>query len=92
VVPGLTNPRGLRLERFAIRTREASVTLSAWRLEILAEEGQGTIALVEGASGSPFYRGDGVLLGWPQDRLAGAYEALVPKEQAVAADDLPQLG
>jgi hypothetical protein len=88
----LTNPRGVRLERFSIRSREASVTLSAWRLDVGADEGSGTITLVEGSPGPSFFRGDGVFLGWPQGRLSGAYEALVPKTQAVAADVLPQLG
>lgn len=80
------------LERFLIRSREASVTLSAWRLFVDAEEGQGTITLVESSPGSIFYRGDGIFLGWPQERLASAYGALVPKEQAAIADALPQLG
>ena len=78
-VPGLTNARGVGLERFAIRTREHSVTLAAWRLHAAAEEGSGWIALVDAASGRAHYRGEGVFLGWAQDRLASAYAALVPR-------------
>ncbi len=89
-VAGLTNPRGLGLERVAMRAREASVTLSAWRLAISSEEGEGAITLVELPSGS-FHRGDGLFLGWPQDRLAIAYEALIPK-QVAAVPEIPQLG
>lgn len=91
VVGGLTNPRGLGLARFPIRAREVSVTLSAWRLSAAADEGDGTITLVELSDGGMFRRGDGIFLGWPQDRLAGAYEALIPRDQA-AALDMPQLG
>jgi hypothetical protein len=74
-----------------MRAREASVTLSAWRLAISSEEGEGAITLVELPSGSVLYRGDGLFLGWPQDRLATAYEALVPKQEA-AVPEIPQLG
>ncbi len=91
ILPGLTNPRGLGLQRCLIRTRQLSVTLSAWRLTVASEQGEGTITLVETPSGETFYRGDGALLGWDQDRLAGAYAALAPTEQA-AAPDMPQLG
>jgi len=91
LVEGLSNPRGLGLARFPIRAREASVTLSAWRLSAAADEGDGTITIVELSDGAVVRRGDGIFLGWPQDRLTGAYEALIPREQA-AAPDTPQLG
>jgi hypothetical protein len=67
------------------------VTLSAWRLTVAAEEGEGTITLVELSPDDVLYRGDGLLLGWPQDRLGAAYEALVPRDEA-AAPEIPQLG
>ncbi len=92
IVEGLTNPRGLALDRFPIRSREASVTLSAWRLTVGADEGAGTIALVELGPGAAAYRGDGIFLGWTQDRLAGAYAALRPSNEAAVAMDMPQLG
>jgi hypothetical protein len=90
-VPGLTNPRTLGLERSPIRARQMSATLSAWRLAISSEQGEGTITLVETSSKEVFYRGDGVFLGWPQDRLASAYAALVPKDEA-APFETQQLG
>lgn len=89
-VAGLTNPRGLGLERVAIRGRQSSVTLSAWRLTVASERGEGTITLVEISDGI-FHRGDGIFLGWPQDRLAGAYAALSPKDES-ALPEMPQLG
>jgi len=80
VVPGLTEPRTLALERFPIRTREGSVTLAGWRLRIESMDGPGTIALVELAPGGSVFRGEGVFLGWPQDRLASAYGVLAPRD------------
>jgi hypothetical protein len=91
VVQGLTNPRGLGLERSPIRVREVSVTLSAWRLTIASEQGEGTITLVELSPENALFRGDGVFLGWSQDRLASVYEALAPRDEA-AAPETQQLG
>ncbi len=80
-VPGLTHARGVALERFPIRTREGSSTRSAWRLSVEAGEGQGSITLVDAVAGTPLYRGDGVFLGWAQERMAAAYTALLPKPE-----------
>jgi hypothetical protein len=91
VVQGLTNPRSLGLERSPIRVRQMPVTLSAWRLAIASEQGGGTITLVEPPSEEVFYRGDGIFLGWPQERLASAYAALAPKDEAPPFETL-QLG
>jgi hypothetical protein len=71
--------------------REVSVTLSAWRLTIASEQGDGTITLVELSPENALFRGDGVFLGWPQDRLASAYAALTPKAEA-APPETQQLG
>ena len=90
-VPGLTNPRGLGLERFPIRAREQSLTLSAWRLSAAADEGEGAITIVELPSGEILRRGDGIVLGWTQERLAGAYDALAPRDDTTAPEML-QLG
>ena len=79
VVQGLTNPQALSLERFLIRTRGDNSTQSAWRLAVICDEGQGAIIYVEMAPGDTFYRGDGVFLGWPQDRMEAAYNALKPR-------------
>lgn len=81
LVPGLTNPRALSLERFPIRIRESSATQSGWRLSVETGEGKGSILLVEAVAGEPFYRGDGIFLGWPQERMAAAYRALLPKNE-----------
>ena len=90
-VPGLTNPRGLGLERFPIRAREQSMTLAAWRLSAAAEEGEGTITLVELPSGEILRRGDGIFLGWTQERLGRAYDALAPRDDTPPMQTL-QLG
>ncbi len=90
-VPGLTEPKGDLLERFLIRTRGGGATQSAWRLVVSCREGQGTIILVEPAPGEAFFRGDGVFLGWPQERMEAAYRALLPKP-AEERFELNQLG
>ena len=91
LVPGLTNPRASALDRFLIRLRDGSATQSAWRLAVESDEGQGAIILVEVPPAETFYRAEGVLLGWPQDRLGAAYRALLPEPEA---DDfhMQQLG
>jgi hypothetical protein len=78
---GLTNLRALALDRFLIRTRGGSATQSAWRLSVACGEGQGAIIFVETSPDDTFYRGEGVFLGWPQDRLEAAYRALRPKSE-----------
>lgn len=91
LVQGLTNPRGLSLERSPIRAREKPVTLSAWRLTVASDQGEGSITLVEASQEGAFYRGDGIFLGWPQERLGSAYAALAPKDET-APLQTPQLG
>ena len=88
---GLSNARAIALERFPIRTRESSTTLSAWRLEIATDEGEGTIYLVEISPDRAIYRGGGVLLGWSQPRLEAAYRALKPASAESSSETL-QLG
>ena len=82
IVPGLTNPRVLALDRFLIRLRDGTATQSAWRLSVESDQGQGAIVLVEASPAETFYRGEGVFLGWPQERLGSAYRALLPKPEA----------
>ncbi len=88
---GLTNPRGASLRRVPVRARSMSVTLAAWSLAVAADEGEGAIVLLELPDEQSFFRGDGLCLGWPQERLAAAYAALAPRDEA-AILDLPQLG
>lgn len=88
---GLSNARSIALERFPIRTRESSTTLSAWRLEIATDEGEGTIYLVEISPDRAILRGGGILLGWSQPRLEAAYRALKPASAESSSETL-QLG
>lgn len=91
LVRGLSDPRAQPLERLPIRTRGSSLTRSAWRLAVASEEGDGAIVFVDVASEETFYRGEGVFLGWDQERLAAAYQALLP-EPAGADPEMAQLG
>jgi hypothetical protein len=88
---GLTNPRVLSLERHLIRTRGDSATQSAWRLSVAFAEGHGGIVFIEMSPETTFFRGDGIFLGWPQDRLEAAYRVLRPTPEEPAFE-LPQLG
>ena len=90
LVPGLTDPRALGLERCPIRTRESGVTRSGWRLSIESVEGSGAIVLVDEAEPALF-RGDGIFLGWPRERLEAAYRALLPAKDE-RPFDIGQLG
>jgi hypothetical protein len=90
-VPGLTNARGLSLDRMPIRTREDPVTLSGWRLCVGSDEGEGAIVLIEAGPGEDRYRGEGIFLGWTAERLRAAYEALRPRTSESRFETL-QLG
>ena len=81
LVPGLTEPKVLSLERFLIRTREGSSTQSAWRLAVTCSQGFGAIIFIEISPEEKLYRGEGVFLGWPRDRMEAAYRALLPKSE-----------
>jgi len=72
-----------------IRVREASVTLSAWRIDVASPRGRGWIVLAE--HNASWYRGDGVFLGWAQPRLEAAWRALLPSPEKPELD-FPQLG
>jgi hypothetical protein len=90
-VPGLTEASAEPLERHPIRTREGATTRSAWRLAVSSAEGAGAIVFVELTPDDAVYRGEGVFLGWDQERLAEAYRALLP-EPAGADPEMAQLG
>jgi hypothetical protein len=81
------DPSPADLERIAIRTRESRVTLAGWRLATSTTGGPGSITRIEGAGG-PCFRGDGVFLGWSQERLAAEYQRHLPKPE----DPLPDPG
>ncbi len=88
---GLTGLSARPPERVPIRARSGTVTQSAWRLEVTSELGGGSIVLVEISDREAYYRGEGVFLGWSQDRLALAYKALLPRLHEGPVD-VPQLG
>ena len=81
-VPGLTTPRALSLVRFPIRTRASAWTQSGWRLLVASEQGEGAIVFIEVTLDETLYRGDGIFLGWTQERLAAVYKTLLPKPEA----------
>jgi hypothetical protein len=91
LVVGVTNPRALGLERFPIGLRGESAIQSAWRLSVASDEGPGAVTRVEISPEETFYRGEGVFLGWPQDRMEAAYGALIPKSEDPAFET-QQLG
>jgi len=90
LIEGLGEVRAQPPERYPLRVRGATNTLSGWRIAIEAPRGPGSIALAEHGA-ETFYRGDGVFIGWSQDRLQAAYRALLPAPQAPELD-FPQLG
>jgi hypothetical protein len=91
IFAGLSGLSASPLTRVPVRTRSTSVTLSAWRLEVTSDQGSGSIVLAEAAAGEAYYRGEGIFLGWPQDRLAEVYHALQPPGEDQGLDT-PQLG
>src|SRR5262245_20617957 len=75
---GLTGLRAGARERVPIRTRASNLTRSAWRLEVACDQGAGAIVVVEVSPRESYYRGEGLFLGWSQERLAAVQEALRP--------------
>jgi hypothetical protein len=73
-------------ERVHIRVRENASTLAAWRVSLRAP--RGAIVLAE-AGGKSWYRGEGDLLGVPQERLAELWKAALSSE---SEPELPQYG
>ena len=76
-------------QRVPARTREAGFTQSGWRLEVACDEGAGAILLVESGD-KEHYRGEGLFLGWPQERLEKVYRACLPETDETL--ETPQLG
>ena len=89
-IAGLTEPTVRPLERAAIRLRESSVTLSAWRMTVSGPEGAGTLIRVE-TPGGTLFRGEGWFLGWTQEAMSSAWAELLPPTTDERLD-LPQLG
>jgi len=78
---GLKNVQFISIERVPIRTRESITTRSAWKLQASADEGEGTISLIEISPTVSLYRGEGVFLGWTSDELQAAYRSLLPRTE-----------
>jgi hypothetical protein len=89
-IEGLGEVRASEPERVMLRMRGATVTVAGWRVTVEAPRGQGSIVLAEQGA-QKFYRGEGVFLGWPQERLEAAYGALLPPSEGPGGDHL-QLG
>ena len=86
----LTNPSAL-LERVPIRERGASLTRSAWRVAVTADEGTGTIVRLEASDSAVHFRGDGHFLGWSREEMEAAWEAMAHSDAPPEAE-FPQLG
>ena len=65
-------------ERVSIRTRANDLPLHAWKVQIASEQGSGALLRLQIPRQGIHYRGDGVFLGWSQERLAAAYLTLHP--------------
>jgi hypothetical protein len=74
-------------ERVQIRMRESGVTMAAWRVSLKSHVGAIILAEVNGKS---WYRGEGNLLGLPQERLAELWTAALAGGDR--EPDLPQYG
>jgi hypothetical protein len=90
-IEGLGEVRASEPDRVMLRMRGAAVTVSGWRIGVEAPRGPGGVVLAEHGS-QRFYRGEGVFLGWPQDRLEAAYRALLPSPSQGSGNDHLQLG
>jgi hypothetical protein len=90
-IEGLGEVTATEPARVPLRMRGAAVTTSGWRIGVQASRGSGSIVLAEHGP-ERFYRGDGVFLGWTQERLDAAYRALLPPAQGPSSDDHLQLG
>jgi hypothetical protein len=93
-VLGLTAVVVKPLTRVPIRRRESPITISAWRVDVTCDQGAGGIVPIDLTPRETVYRGDGLFLGWPQDRLAEAHRAFTAPSGAAPdrEPDLMQLG
>jgi hypothetical protein len=89
-VTTLTNPAVL-IERVPVRERGGSLTRSAWRVAVTANEGSGTIVRIEAEGGAVHFRGDGLFLGSSPEEMAADWEALA-RSDAPPEPESMQLG
>ena len=90
-VAGLVQVKNEAMRRVPLRLRGGNVTMAGWRLEVSCQQGHGAITQAEGAGSGTWLRGEGLLLGLPQDRLHLLWAALTTSE-AGSGDSGPQLG
>jgi len=90
-IEGLGEVTATEPTRAPLRIRGAAVTTAGWRISVQAPRGAGTIVLAEQGV-QQFYRGDGLFLGWPQERLETAWRALLPPSEGPSGGDHQQLG
>ena len=90
MIEGVGEVRASEPVRVALRMRGTGVTVAGWQIVVEAPRGPGSIVLAENGA-QKFYRGEGVFLGWTQERLEAAYRALLPPSQGPGDDHL-QLG
>jgi hypothetical protein len=86
----LTNPVVV-IERVPVRERAATFTAAAWSIAVRADEGAGSIVRLEAADGAVHFRGSDHFLGWSQEQMAAAWEALA-RSDAPPEPELQQLG
>ena len=91
-VGGLLQARNEALRRIPLRVRGGNVTLSGWRLDITSAQGVGAITQADETDHQVWLRGEGYLLGFPQERLKEIWAALTAHEETSAGDSGPQLG
>jgi hypothetical protein len=86
----LTNPSAL-LERVPVRERGTSLTRSAWRVAVTADEGTGTIVRLEASDGAVHFRGDGLFLGCGAEEMGAAWDVYARSDAPSEPESL-QLG
>jgi hypothetical protein len=90
-IEGLGEVSATEPARTPLRMRGAGVTTAGWHISVQGSRGNGTIVVAEQGA-QRFYRGEGVFLGWPQERLEAAYRALLPPTDDSSGGDHQQLG
>jgi hypothetical protein len=89
---GLTGIVTRPLERVLVRRRESQVTTSAWRLDVTCDQGSGGIVRIQPSPDELYFRGEGLFLGWQQEKLAELYETLTAPTDDGPDLELLQLG
>ena len=80
-VAGLTAVIIDSFRRAPLRTRASNITRAGWRLELSCSEGRGAVVVAEASAAEVWHRGEGLLLGWPQEKLEELYKALTASDE-----------